>query len=167
MSALHTSTCEHPPASGASKGAPRAGVLRLAAGLGLLAVVPLLAGRLLYDPSTGGAARLWTCPLLKATGVPCPACGATRSFVYLAQGDARFLDYNWMWLVIWGALVGLLLLLLIHRLREIPRLGRAGTAVASALRGRTWLAVGLPFLLLIPAWVVALANVDAISAGIR
>jgi len=174
------SSCDHPhdAAGTTAKAGGSSPVLRLVAGLGLLTVVPFLAGRLLYNPAVDGSTRLWTCPLLEATGVPCPACGATRSFVYFAQGDARFLDYNWMWLLIWGGLVAVLLLLLIHRLRERGRrseallgtnslLGRAGSAAAAALRGRTWLAVALPFSLLIPAWLVALANVDAISAGIR
>jgi len=163
--AANSSSCRRSHRA-AARGAG-ASVTPLAAGLGLLVALPLASARLLYDPATDGVARLWACPLLQATGVPCPACGATRSFVYFAQGDTRFLDYNWMWLIIWGGLIAFLLLLLVHRLRHTPRLGRAGTAAATTLRKRTWLAVALPFALLIPAWAVALANVDAISAGIR
>lgn len=30
---------------------------------------------------------LWQCPLLGATGVPCPGCGLTRSVALLVRGD--------------------------------------------------------------------------------
>jgi hypothetical protein len=35
----------------------------------------------------GGGSSPFFCPVLKVTGVPCPGCGMTRSFVALARGD--------------------------------------------------------------------------------
>jgi hypothetical protein len=40
------------------------------------------------------------CPFRAATGLPCPLCGATRAFALAGRGDARFLDYNAVWVAV-------------------------------------------------------------------
>jgi hypothetical protein len=43
----------------------------------------------------GASLPLPACPLRYLTGIPCPTCGMTRSFVALAQGDlAGAVDYH-------------------------------------------------------------------------
>src|SRR3954470_12689011 len=77
--------------------------IALAAGVGGLAVAPALASWALWHPvgvEHDGAAL---CPFRTLTGLPCPLCGGTRAFVYFFNGDARFLQYNWAWLVLWLA----------------------------------------------------------------
>ncbi|MDB9493953.1 DUF2752 domain-containing protein [Spirulina major CS-329] len=56
--------------------------LRLA-GLSLV-TSPILGA---YFLGHGGGFSPFFCPVLKVTGVPCPGCGMTRSFVALARGD--------------------------------------------------------------------------------
>lgn len=125
-----------------------------------MVALPVLAARLL-DPSIAEGESV--CPLLHATGVPCPACGATRAFVLLAHGDGEgALSFNWSWILVWALAVTALA---VAALRSIS--GR--TAVPGWLRsaGR-WLqahpaaVVALPFLLLAGPWLVAMANIAAI-----
>jgi hypothetical protein len=44
-----------------------------------------IAGAYLY--SQGYRVPLLQCPILHLTGIPCPTCGMTRSFMAIAQGD--------------------------------------------------------------------------------
>src|SRR5947208_1831611 len=94
----------------------------LGAALAGLVATPL-AARLFWAAAPGSGPVVWKCPLLHATGVPCPACGATRAFVYFVHGDPRFLHYNWAWLVIWAALLAWVVLLLVRRARGQPLAG--------------------------------------------
>ncbi|MCU0570133.1 MAG: DUF2752 domain-containing protein [Oculatellaceae cyanobacterium Prado106] len=48
-----------------------------------LAIAPLL-GSFFYGQ--GYHVPFWGCPIRQFTGVPCPACGMTRSFTAIAQG---------------------------------------------------------------------------------
>ncbi len=66
--------------------------------------LPFAAGAALGEDGTG-----LPCPFREATGLPCPFCGATRAFALAAQGDARFLDYNAVWVAVAAvaAVVGL------------------------------------------------------------
>ncbi len=132
-------------------------------GGGALAVLlaPLVTALLCFSTSiaNGGGG----CPLLAATGVPCPACGATRAIVLFSHGDAGgALRFNWSWLVIWFVVVGAMAM-------SAWRLWQQRTALPAWTRrfGR-WLqahpaaVVALPFALLLGPWLVALANLNAI-----
>jgi len=61
-------------------------------GLGLF---PFVAGLALKDMTGAGAPLL--CPFRELTGLPCPLCGATRSFALAAQADLTFVEYNAVW----------------------------------------------------------------------
>jgi Protein of unknown function (DUF2752) len=136
--------------------------LFLTAALGALAA-PLLAARVLWSPGAEGPVT-WQCPLLEATGVPCPACGATRAFVHVVHGDAAFLDYNWAWLLIWAALLGWMLLLVVRRTRRRPLTGDRVRRFGAFLQRRPAAAAALPFVVLAATWLVAVANVGSIRA---
>jgi len=105
----------------------------------------------------------WRCPLLHATGVPCPACGATRAFVHLANGDLGFLNYNWAWPALWALGIAWALLLLARGWRARPLVGSLEGRAATLLKQRAWAVVALPFLVLIPTWLVAIWNLEHIS----
>jgi len=114
------------------------------------------------DADHGG----YQCPLREATGIPCPACGATRAFFHLANGDTSFLHFNWMWPAMWLLAIGWAVLLLVRGWRGDKLVG---TRVRDTWDGMaTWSmkrTVATPFILLAPAWIVALANIHHINAG--
>ena len=122
-------------------------------------VAPLVAARLLWTPPADGPVS-WQCPLLEATGVPCPACGATRAFVHFMHGDEAFLHYNWAWLLIWAALIAWVVLVAVRNLRGAPLTGPWIRSVGAFLQRRPVATVALPFALLAVPWLVALANVE-------
>ena len=80
------------------------------------------------------------CPFREFTGVPCPLCGATRSFVLVAQGDGRWVQYGAVWVVVAAVWV----VLLVTRLRPRVHPGLATGAVVAV------------------AWAWALAHADTI-----
>ena len=135
-----------------------AGTLALLAS-GLL-LAPLLVAHLL-SPSI--ADQPGGCPLLQATGVPCPACGATRAFVLLVHGDGDgALRFNWTWIVIWAVAV-------IALAAAAWRSATGRRAAPAWLRGAgRWLqrhplaVAALPLVILAAPWAVAIANIDAI-----
>jgi hypothetical protein len=69
------------------------------------------------------------CPFREVTGMPCPLCGATRSFALVAQGDGRWVQYGAVWVVV--AAVAMVMLITRARLRVHPGLA-AGVTVAVA-----------------------------------
>jgi uncharacterized protein DUF2752 len=127
-------------------------------------IAPLVAARLLWEAKVGGGPVISKCALLHTTGIPCPACGATRAFVYFVHGDTRFLHYNWAWLVIWAALLAWVVLLLVRRARGEPLAGRHAKRFGAALQRRRALVIALPFAVLAVPWLVALANLGWIRA---
>lgn len=130
----------------------------VALAVGGLAVVPVAASWALWHPVGVEQAGSALCPFRALTGVPCPLCGATRAFVYFFNGDGRFVDYNWAWLVLWAALLawGVAALLRLRAGRP-PPLGplRGG---ATAVRAHPLLLVGALLLALLPFWALAFAN---------
>jgi hypothetical protein len=89
--------------------------------------LPFAAGAALGEDGAG-----LPCPFREATGLPCPFCGASRAFALAVRGDARFLDYN----AVWVALAALAVVVgLVNMARHIaPRIPvPAAIAVAVAL----------------------------------
>ena len=126
----------------------------------VLLLAPLLVAHLL-SPSI--ADQPGGCPLLQATGVPCPACGATRAFVLLAHGDGDgALRFNWTWIVIWAVVV---IALAVATWRSATGRRPAPAWLRGAgrwLQGHPVAVVALPFVILAGPWAVAIANLGAI-----
>lgn len=85
------------------------------------------------------------CPLRRATGVPCPACGGTRAFVHATHG--RFLEALQMnplaaLLVVIAVLLPLWWLLRVSVVRR-PVVVEAGRRLAWWLRALVWAALAL------------------------
>lgn len=53
-----------------------------------LALTVLAVGALLIGLFALGISA-WPCPVLHATGIPCPGCGLTRATLFLLRGDFR------------------------------------------------------------------------------
>ncbi len=122
----------------------RAGALIVAVG-----ALPFLLGHLISPGTTG------ECPVLQATGLPCPGCGAARAFEQLGHGSASFLDYNWLWLVVAAATIVYGVVVAARGIQGRPPPG-------ATLRERPWLIVAAAATLAIAAWLVALSNLGTI-----
>ena len=120
-------------------------------------VAPVCVTAALISP---GEPPLVTCGVLEATGLPCPACGATRAFIHLAHGDLGFTHFNWVWPLFWLIALAGTLLVAVRRWRGRPAFGPWLRRFGHELRHRPALVVALPFLLAAPAWAVALANLE-------
>ena len=141
--------------------AERQRALYLGAGGLAVLLAPFFTALLCFSTSiaNGGGG----CPMLQATGVPCPACGATRAFVLFSHGDmGGAMRFNWSWLVLWFVIVGAMF-------TAAWRLWQQRAALPDWLhRFGGWLqthpaaVVALPFALLLGPWLVALANLSAI-----
>src|SRR4051794_41979852 len=129
---------------------------------GLLALLaaPWIAARAMsFDPATGKGTHLWVCQFLEATGIPCPACGATRAFVLAAHGDWSFLHYNWAWIVVWAALLVMVVGTGWRRAHGKPAFGPRMRRLGTTLNRRPWLAgIAGPLLILAATGVRALPN---------
>jgi hypothetical protein len=64
--------------------------------------LPFAAGALV---SRDGAHFMPPCPFRTVTGLPCPLCGGTRAFAWVARGDSGFLHYNAFWVLVAVALI--------------------------------------------------------------
>ena len=86
-------------------------------------LAPFAAGAVL---GTGGSGL--PCPFRELTGVPCPLCGASRSFALFVGGDGDWVGYGAVWVVVAAVAVvaGLL------RLRLPPALPSLAAAAAVA-----------------------------------
>ena len=72
-------------------------------GLVAIGAAPLAAGALIPPAAVLDGTSL--CPFRALTGLPCPACGATRAFALFGHADARWLDYGAVWVAVAIALV--------------------------------------------------------------
>src|SRR4051794_38775949 len=105
------------------------------AGFTLLALgcAPFVAGAIV--PADGDTGLI--CPFRELTGLPCPLCGATRAFALAARGDARFLDYNAVWVLVAALLIFAGAVVLVRG--RAPRLStRMGAVLAVALAAVAW-----------------------------
>src|SRR4051794_39592474 len=102
------------------------------AGFTLLALgcAPFVAGAIV--PADGDTGLI--CPFRELTGLPCPLCGATRAFALAVRGNAAFVDYNAVWVVVAALLVLAGALMLLTRRR--PRVPAPAAVVLGA--GVAW-----------------------------
>jgi uncharacterized protein DUF2752 len=120
--------------------------MRPGAALLAFGCAPFVAGAIV--PADGDTGLF--CPFRELTGLPCPLCGATRAFALAARGDARFLDYNAVWVAVAALLIVAGAVVLVRG--RAPRLRTGPTAV---------LAVAVAAL----AWAYALAERATIVAS--
>jgi hypothetical protein len=132
----------------------------LAGAAAALLALPLLVARL-FDPSIANGESV--CPFLHATGVPCPACGATRAFVLMAHGDGGgAMRFNWTWIVIWAVAVAALAVAAWRSLGGRPAFPEPLRQAGRWLQSHPVAVVALPFVLMAGPWAVAMANIAAI-----
>lgn len=75
---------------------------RLRWGILGLTVAPIV-GAQLYNRGYG---LPWTCPILHFTGIPCPTCGMTRSFMAMARADwGQAVAYHGFGVILFGSFI--------------------------------------------------------------
>lgn len=144
-----------PPAFAASADASslRLSALRLI----VLGLAPFAAGSLAARSSRlERMASVVRCPLRWATGIPCPACGSTRTFVAFARLDPDWREENPMAVLYAATIVGLGGGLLMLPERQRRRLGDDAADIARRLRHRPWLSVLVVAVAAVPPWLCAI-----------
>lgn len=121
------------------------GLLLFTAGL-----LPFAAGAA-ANAGVGAESLPGTCLFRLATGLPCPFCGATRSFSFFSAGSWTFLSYNALW--VFAALATVALGLLVMA-------GRVSLRGFWSQHGK--LPIHLTLTLLLAGWIWALINHGAI-----
>ena len=140
---------------------------RLAVAAVAVGCLPFALTAVVYSVGPGAAVSgpsIGACPLLSMTGVPCPACGATRAFTLLTHGDSRFLDFNFAWIVIAALLVVIGFWSLVSAYRGRTPLSDLFSRLLTIFECRPWLAPVAVLLVLAVPWAVALANIGSIGA---
>ncbi len=115
--------------------------LEWVAGLGAAAV----AGALMVDPASSEAGPV-ICPFRLLTGLPCPGCGLTRSWIYLLHGQwTDGLVANPFGIVALTATVALITAVLaaVVRGRELPSLDAVMSSPAVRGGALVWVAFGV------------------------
>lgn len=141
MATIESPAIGRSPLQAGGLGDVRTGLLLILAGC-----APFALG-LLYSAAGGSSRFTGACPLLYATGLPCPLCGGTRAFAFATSGDLAFLDYNAFWVFAAAGLVALGLTVIFTRF---------------SLRGfwarRDNLAIWLVPVIFVAGWACAFAN---------
>ena len=125
----------------------------------LLGLAPFAAGVVVARSSRIErlASVVW-CPVRWATGIPCPACGSTRTFVAFARLDRDWRDENPMAVLYAATIVGLGGGLLVLPERQRRRLNDHAADIARRLRRRTWLSVLVAAVVAVPPWYCAIRS---------
>ena len=166
MEAASAHTHEHHHhADGACDEAPSL-LRRIAPGAAILAglILPVAAVAAFFDAGDADHGG-YVCPFRQATGLPCPGCGATRAFFHFANGDWNFVHYNWMWPLVWVVALGWGALLVWRGVRREPLAGPRVTSWYERFSASWGVAIASPFVVLLPAWLVALSNIHYIRVA--
>ena len=136
---------------------PRRRTFGLSTRLIALGVTPFIGGFVLSRFGRAASTlSLLPCPVRAVTGVPCPACGGTRTFTALAEGRSAWRKGNAP-LVLYAAgltLAGIALRAAPRRRRDKVEAGVAG--LLEEMRRRPGLTVGMALLVALPPWIAAL-----------
>jgi hypothetical protein len=118
-------------------------------GLGLLAAT--LAASVIWHPQDDGG--FVVCPFRKATGLPCPGCGLTRSFCAVAKGHLeRAFEFHAL-----GP--ALFVVLLVYLVRGGALVAGAESAVARFDAAvRRWRLLRIGTVALLAVWIVELVR---------
>jgi Protein of unknown function (DUF2752) len=136
-----------------SVGPTRSATARPTGMLAGAALAALCAAAMLAPADAGNGPVV--CPFRLATGLPCPGCGMTRAWVFLAHGRVRpALSANPFVLVTMPAAITLVLLVALALLRRRPLPDLAGVARSLGLK------------VVVTAWLVfAIVRLVAVLTG--
>ncbi len=129
----------------------------LSARLFVLGLAPFIGGWVLSrSRRTAATLRLVPCPVRAVTGLPCPACGGTRTFTALAEGRSAWRSGNAP-LVLYAAgltVAGVVLRVAPKSLRREIVAGVAGAL--EEMRRRPGPTIAIALLAALPPWIAAL-----------